>query len=151
MPPPPISTISLQPTPQKCTFFQSPKNIEIQKCEPPKMAWALIYVKVSMYPPPNPLGLCPLPLPFATVFVEHHALMDTVLTQLTKDKLSVTWLVKCVLWSFNERLVPCLYGTYSVCPLYTRIVWQCLLVDCSLSVTCPMNMYALLMRFMCSL
>ena len=122
-----------------------------------KMAWAYVYMEESEYPPPPPPPGLTLSSPaiIEAFFVDFSfggimKLLTKFLTQPTKDILSVTWLVKCVLWSFNGRFIRSIFGTYSFCSLYTRnsygkVRWFAVLCPL-LSVT-----YALLMRFMRSL
>ena len=38
--------------PQKIIFLKTPKNIEIQNFEPPKITRAYVCIKISEYPPP---------------------------------------------------------------------------------------------------
>ena len=116
------------------------------------MARAYVYMKVSEYLPPNPLGLRPLPLPNAAflltfLFFEIMKLWNKYLTQLTKDILSVS----CRSSAFCDCSTNVLSVAYTVHIRFTRytsvthtvksVSWPFFVIYLSIT-------YALLVRFM---
>ena len=146
-----ISSVSSYPTPhttpKKYSFFwKNPKVLKF-KFEGLKMPRVYVYIEESEYPHPSPwayaLFFCPLKR-FCWRFFGWHN--EVWLNWRYIFSLSPDW-SKCVLWSFNERFIRCIYGTHSFCPLYIRY-------SSSKYVSWPFFVrylavkYALLMRFM---
>ena len=127
-PRPPNKNIHLSdPSPPQKKRWNKNKLYWNSKFEPlkwPKSTYIWKYNNTFRHPP----GITPSSTALCSVFVDFPLagimkLWTKFLTQLEKDILSVTWLVKCVLWLFNERFVRCIYGTYSFCLLYIRYLY----------------------------
>ena len=82
------------------------------------MVLAYVYMKVSEYPPPNPVGSHRLPMSFAMFFVYfpfglHHKIMNQIFAS-TDERYTTRYI------TIQVRSGRCLYGTYSLFPLNHR-------------------------------
>ena len=112
------------PTPKKDSSFWKPPNVLKFKIWMAKNGTNLGIHRRIRLPSPTP-RLTPSSRALKSVFVDFSLggimkLWTKFLTQLTKGILSLTWLAKCVMWSFNERFIRCIKGTYTFCLLYIR-------------------------------